>query len=92
MNEDFSKEILETWFDPGKIVTIKLKNGVVLDGVLIAFYHGEENDPYIVNWDFIYEEDFKKLGQPSEISESIKITLRQEDIESIDFKYKKTKP
>jgi len=87
MDEDFSKKIFETWFEPGKVVRISLKNGFILDGVLIAFYHGEDNEPYIVKWDFIYEEDFKKLGQSLEIPDSVKLTINQEDIVSVDSKY-----
>ncbi len=86
MEQDFSKEIFENWYEPGKIVSISLKNGVLLEGVLVGFYHGEENEPYIIMWDFIAEDDYQALDQFLEIPDSIKLKLKQDDILSVNFK------
>jgi len=90
MTEDFSKHIFDIWFGTGKVLRIHLKDHGVVEGVLVGFYHGdEEHDTYISEWEMVQEDDYIKNTGLTDIPDNMKFRLRQEDILTIDFKYNK---
>jgi len=87
MEEDFSKHIFDIWFGANKILRIHHKDHGVLEGVLVGFYHGDEGEAFIEEWDFIPEEDYKKLESSTNFPDALKQRIKQADILTIDFKY-----
>lgn len=86
MNEqDYSRIIYDTYYSANKPVKITLKNGRVLEGKLVGFFHGDRNsdDPFVIRWHFIGlgEEELEPLGEGEPGA-----FLNQEDIKSVEFK------
>ncbi len=88
MSNDFSKDIFNIWFGTGKVLRIHLKDHGVVEGVLVGFYHEDDSDTYISEWELVGEEDYNKKPGSTEIADALKFRIRQEDILTIDFKYK----
>jgi hypothetical protein len=91
MDNDYSKEIFDKYYDSGKILKITLMDSNILEGLLVGFYHGEkEKEPYITRWRFIHENQataYKKAVAANENNNEAEI-INQEDIRNVEFKYK----
>ncbi len=90
MKEDYSKEIFDKYYDSGKILRITLTDHNMLDGLLVGFYHSEnENGPYITKWRFVHENQakaYKKAIAANQDDNEAEI-INQSDILNVDFKY-----
>jgi hypothetical protein len=81
---DYSKTIYDTFYSTDKPLKITLKNGAILIGALIGFFHGDPNnrEPFVIRWHYVGsgEESLKPIG------EGIKgAILEQEDIAKVEF-------
>jgi hypothetical protein len=85
---DNSKEIFDHYFDTGKLLKITLKNESVLEGLLVGFYHGaDENDPYIIKWRFIDKDkvdEYKKSKAANDVEDGT-ILIEHGDIVNVEF-------
>lgn len=92
MKKDYSKEILEKYYNPqGKVLQITLKDKTILEGVLAGFFHGDpenEKEPFIIKWNFIPENKMSKyyLGIATDIKDECSMIINQNDIENVRFK------
>ena len=83
-DKDYSQIIYDTYYLSEKPLKITMKNGTVLVGRFVGFFHGDPNsdDPFVIRWHFVGlgEEELEPLGdgEPGAF-------LNQEDIESVDF-------
>ena len=89
--KDYSRVLYEKFFNTkGRILKITLNDNSVMEGIFIAFFHGDEEakEPFISKWHFIREEDipeYKKFtGLDTE--DSKRIIINQEDIKNVSFK------
>jgi len=88
-SNDYSHEILDTFFETGKVLKISLKNGSVVTGMLVGFFHGEDPDgPYIDRWNFISEGHLKEYERTVAMNEpgTEIVEILQRDIEKVEFK------
>ncbi len=87
MKKDFSKEIFEKYYNSKeKILQITLKDGTILEGILVSFIHGEGGiDPLIIKWHFVDKADIEKHHLSID-GEEIGTLINQEDIKSVNFK------
>lgn len=90
MKKDFSKEIFEKYYSAkDKLLVITLKDGRVLEGMFVSFFHGDEStDPFIIKWHFVETKDLDKHRHPVIIDggEEIGEVINQEDIMEVKFK------
>lgn len=81
---DYSKTIYDTFYSNDKPLKITLKNGTVLVGKLIGFFHGDPDnrEPFVIRWHYVgtNEESLKPIGEG--IQGAI---LEQDDIEKVEF-------
>ena len=89
--KDNSKEIYNKFFEnKDKLIGVTLKNGKVLRGIFVSFVHGDEdsNDPFIIKWHFINENDIEKHKHMFSIdgNEDLGVMIDQKDIDSVKFK------
>ena len=89
--KDHSKLIYDKYYNSdGRILQVFLKDGSVLEGIFIGFFHGdtEIGEPFIIKWDFVPASVIGKhhsLALSAGKMEYRKI-VRQEEIERVQFK------
>jgi hypothetical protein len=91
MKKDFSKEIFENYVGlNNRILKIELKDGKILEGVLVSFIEGNRDfdEPYIIRWHFVPENDIERYKKfpPIDFGEEIGFEINQDDIKSVTFK------
>lgn len=91
MENDYSKEIYNKYYNSeGRILQIFLKDGSMLEGIFVGFFHGdsEARDPYVIKWHFVPEsdlEEYDSLPFYAKKNEFERI-IKQEEIERVQFK------
>ncbi len=89
--QDFSREIFEKYYNSnGRILKISLRDQTELEGLLVGFYHGDEDEdePFIYKWDFIDKNnitDLEKILPLSFDDQKAERIIFQKDIESVTF-------
>jgi hypothetical protein len=86
MNEDFSKEIYEIYYNSDKLLKITLQNGEIIVGRLVGYFHGDPDESYIVQWHLLEEDKANETVNFLNVNESDILIIKQSDIKSVDFK------
>jgi hypothetical protein len=88
MENDYSKEIYEKYLNKKEVLKISLRNGSIVEGKLIGFFHGnKEHDPFIIKWHFIpSDESVLDNIMAEEVEDQNGYILKQEDIVKVSFK------
>ena len=85
IEQDYSREIYDTYYSANKPLRITLKNGKVLEGNLAGVFHGDpdSNEPFVIRWHFlgIGEEEMEPLS-----NDEPGVFLDQKDIARVEFK------
>ena len=87
METDLSKQLYDRYFKlRNRVVTVTMRNGREITGVLIAFYRGEKDwgEPYIAEW-HIVDEKYKMTSGIDAFGFPIGEYIKQKEIESIKF-------
>lgn len=84
---DYSKEIFDKYFSADRSLKVTLKNGTVMKGRLVSFFHGDPDEPYIIKWHFVSEEDLAKYREMPFTGDEAPIgtIIKQEDIENVSL-------
>ena len=86
MDKDYSREIYDKFFsEKGRILKITLADDSVIEGMLVGFFHGDEesHEPFITKWHFVAENE---LGKNNKFEEGKGKVIYQKDIKRIEFK------
>jgi len=91
MKEDYSKVIYNKFYSTDlKILQVLLKNGSIMEGVLVGFYQGDSlaGEPFITRWNFVVESDFKEYDSLPFYARKndLEKIIKQEEIELVQFK------
>lgn len=81
---DYSQTIYDTYYSAEKPLKITLKDGTILVGNLIGFFHGDPDnrEPFVIRWHYVGSGENKLRP----IGEGIRgAILEQEDIEKVEF-------
>ena len=85
---DFSRELYDTYYNPkGKLLSIKLNDGTIHEGIFIGFFHGEQDrhEPFIIMWRFVQKDEIDDFNySPYKYQEYGRI-IHQKDIASVHF-------
>ena len=87
MKTDFSKQIYDNYYSlTNRKIELILKDGRYLAGFICGFFRGdrESNDPYIIKWHIVSEEEKNRFGTAILGCLTGEI-IRQEDIAEIYF-------
>ena len=89
--KDYSKEIYDKYYNSeGNIIQIFLKDGSMLEGAFVGFFHGDTQvgEPFVIKWHFVPESEMEKYHSVAlaEIKNEFGKIIKQEDIERVRFK------
>jgi len=88
---DYSKKIYDKYYNSeSRILQIFLKDGSVLEGIFVGFFHGDQEagEPFIINWHFIDKDEISDYNTSSSIEgiSEFGSIIHQKDIKSVKFK------
>lgn len=88
MKTDTSNDYYRFFYNSGdRLLRLTLKDGKVLEGRFIGFFHGEEerNEPYIVKWHFLQKGTEPPLKSSIFPTQQEGIYIDHDNIESVEF-------
>ncbi len=88
---DYSKEIYDKYYNiKGEILEIFLKDGSILEGAFVGFFHGdsEAGESFVIKWHFVPEDKAKTYNSQmlAPAYPQSGWIIKQEDIMAVRFK------